>query len=419
MAFALVGAVISQLAPYARDEYTTFKYVNKHAEKLSSNLDAIHAVLKDAEEKQITSDAVKHWLHNLTDAAHILDDILDECSIVSEAKRDKKFSIFHPRKLYARRSIGQKMKKVAERIDAIAEQRKQLKLHSGMVERRLEDDEWRQTTSVITEPQILGRDEDREKIVEFLLRHACDREELSVYSIVGHGGYGKTALAQLVFNDERVDTHFDLKMWVCVSDDFSMMKILQSIIESKDRKNPNLSSLESMQKNVQEILQNKRYLLVLDDVWNEDQEKWNKFKFLLQSGNGTNGASILVTTRLETVASTVKTVGESPTDDTTIHRLAGLSDDYNLSLFKQHAFGANGEERAELVTIGKEIVRKCVGSPLAAKVQGSLLRFKTEECQWLSIKETEIWNLNDNKIISALNLSYYNLKLSLRPCFTF
>jgi hypothetical protein len=174
-----------------------------------------------------------------------------------------------------------------------------------------------------------------------------------------------------------------------------------------------------MQKKVQEILQNKRYLLVLDDVWNEDQEKWNKFKFLLQSGNGTNGASILVTTRLETVASTVKTVGESPTDDTTIHRLAGLSDDYNLSLFKQHAFGANGEERAELVTIGKEIVRKCVGSPLAAKVQGSLLRFKTEECQWLSIKETEIWNLNDNKIISALNLSYYNLKLSLRPCFTF
>ncbi|PNX64253.1 putative NBS-LRR resistance protein, partial [Trifolium pratense] len=72
---------------------------------------------KNAEEKQITSHAVKDWLLNLTDAAHILDDILDECSIVSEANRDK-YSIIHPKKLYARRSIGKKMKNVAERIDA-------------------------------------------------------------------------------------------------------------------------------------------------------------------------------------------------------------------------------------------------------------------------------------------------------------
>ncbi|GAU24607.1 hypothetical protein TSUD_289700 [Trifolium subterraneum] len=219
---------------------------------------------------------------------------------------------------FVRRNIGKKMKKVAKRIHEIAEERTQLNIHPGMIERRLQDCEWRQTTSIITEPQILGRDEDMEKIVEFILRHACEREELSVYSIVGHGGYGKTTLAQLVFNDERVNTHFDLKIWVCVSDDFSILKILQSIIESKDGKNPNLSSLESMQRKLE---------------------------------NGTKGASILVTTRLETVASTVKTVGESPTDDTTIHRLEGLSDDYNLSLFKQLAFGANGEEHAELVKI--------------------------------------------------------------------
>ncbi|AES75542.1 disease resistance protein (CC-NBS-LRR class) family protein [Medicago truncatula] len=418
MAYTLIGSVIRTLAPYVQEEYATFKGVNKHAEKLSRNLTAIHAVLKDAEEKQITSHAVKVWLENLTDAAHILDDILDKCSIVSESNRDD-VSIFHLKKLYARRGIGKKMKEVAEKIDAIAEERIKFGLQSGNVERHLEDDEWRQTTSFITEPQILGRNEDKEKVVEFLLRHAIDKEGLSVYSIVGHGGYGKTALAQLVFNDERVNTHFPLKIWVCVSDDFSMMKILQSIVESKDGKNPNLSTLQAMQEKVQTILQNKRYLLVLDDVWNEDQHKWDKFMSFLQCGNGTKGASVLVTTRLDTVVSTVKTVGESPIDDNSVHRLVGLSDDSIWSLFKQHAFGAEREERADLVTIGKEIVRKCVGSPLAAKVLGSLLRFKTEECQWLSIKESEIWNLSDNKIISALNLSYYNLKLSLKPCFTF
>ena len=199
---------------------------------------------------------------------------------------------------------------------------------------------------------------------------------------------------------------------MCVSEDFTMMKVLQSIIESTDGTNPDLSSLESMQKKVKNILQNKRYLLVLDDVWSEDQEKWNQFKYFLQSGNGTKGASILVTTRLDIVASIM---GTYPT-----HHLVGLSNDDIWYLFKQKAFETNREERAELVAIGKELVRKCVGSPLAAKVLGSLLRFKTEEHQWLSVKESEFWKLSeDNPILSVLRLSYFNLKLSLRPCFTF
>ena len=277
-------------------------------------------------------------------------------------------------------------------------------------ERQQGDGEWRQTISVVTEPKVYGRDKDKKQIVEFLLRHASDSEELSVYSIVGHGGYGKTALAQTVFNDERVKTHFDLKIWVCVSDDFSMMKVLDSIIENTNGKNPDLSSLESRQKKVQEILQNKRYLLVLDDVWNEDQEKWNKFKSLLQ--HGTKGASILVTTRLDNVASIMGTYDAHP--------LIGLSDDHIWSLFKQQAFGENREERAELVAIGKKLVRKCAGSPFAAKVLGSSLRFKREEHQWISVLESEFWNLTEvDPIMSALSLSYFNLKISSRPCFAF
>ncbi|WJX66339.1 hypothetical protein P8452_50904 [Trifolium repens] len=409
MAFDLVGTLISKLTAFVREEYSTFKDVNKHAEKLSRNLTAIHAVLQDAEEKQITSRAVKDWLLNLSDAAHVLDDILDECSLLSEANRHK-YSIIHPKKLFARRSIGKKMKNVAERIDAIAEERVMFGLNSGTMEHRLEDD--RQSTSVIIESQIHGRHEDREKVVEFLLEHACDREELSVYSIVGHGGYGKTTLAQLVFNDKMVDTHFDLKIWVCVCNDFTMVKLFQSIIEIIEGKHSYYKSLESIQTKVQEVLQNKRYLLVLDDVWNEDPEKWNRFKKQLE--NGTKGASILVTTRLRTVANIV---GTHPA-----HHLEGLLDDDIWSLFRQQAsslFGPNGEERAELVNIGKHIVRKCNGSPLAAKALGSLLSYKTEEHQWDSIEKSEIWKLYDDATKSALTLSYYNLKLSLRPCFNF
>ena len=214
----------------------------------------------------------------------------------------------------------------------------------------------------------------------------------------------------MVFNDERVNTHFDLKIWVCVSDDFSMMKILESIIENTIGKNPDLTSLESIQKKVRDMLISKRYLLVLDDVWSEDQEKWNKLKSSLQHGK--KGASILVTTRLDIVTSIMGTYRAHP--------LAQLSDDDIWSLFKQHAFGPNGEARAELAAIGREIVRKCVDSPLIAKVLGSSLRFTRDEHQWIFVLESEIWNLTeDNPILSALRLSYFNLKLSVRPCFTF
>jgi len=414
MTDVLLGIVIENLGSAVLGELSSFLGVRELTQNLSRKLALIRGVLKDAEKKQITDDAVKVWLQQLRDAAYVLDDILDECSITLKAHGDNKWiTRLHPMKILARRNIGKRMQEVAKKIDDIAADRIRCGLQPVGTTEELQrgDDEGRQTTSVVAEPKVYGRDRDREQVVEFLVRHASNSEDLSVYSIVGHGGYGKTTLAQLVYNDESVTTHFDLKIWVCVSDDFSLKKILHSIIESESGQNPNLMSLESLQKKVQNVLQSKRYLLVLDNVWNEDQVKWGNLKFLLQCGNTRKGSSILVTTRLKTVASIM---GPHPA-----HHLEGLYDDDIWSLFKQHAFGPNGEEHAELAAIGQEIVRKCVGSPLAAKVLGSSLCSERDKRQWLSVLESEFWSSEDDPIISALRLSYFNLKLSLRPCFTF
>jgi ABC-type glutathione transport system ATPase component len=234
----LFGIVLENLRSFIREELAAFLGVDELTKKLFA---AIRADLENTDEKKIASHAVIVWLQKLADAAHVLDDILDECSITSKADGDNKWiTRFHPKKILARRNIGKRMKEVAERIDAIAEERIKFGLQMGVAEeRQQEDDEWRRTTtSVVIEPKVYGRDHDREKIVEFLLGHAVDSEELSVYSIVGVGGLGKTTLAQVVFNDERVNKHFDLKIWVYISDDFSMMKILESIIESTIGKNP-------------------------------------------------------------------------------------------------------------------------------------------------------------------------------------
>ncbi|KAL2348838.1 hypothetical protein Fmac_002838 [Flemingia macrophylla] len=411
---ALLGIVIENLGSLIRDELATYLGVDHHIQKLSSNLTAIRAVLQDAEKKQITKKGVKDWLQKLTSAAYVLDDILDEWSIHS---KNSCLSRVHPKDILFRRDIGKRMKDITQKFHDIHEERLMFEFHAGVTEKQGEDDdEWRQTSSVITETIIYGRDQDREQIVEFLLGHAGNSEELFIYPIVGMGGLGKTTLAKLVFNDKRVSEHFGLTIWVSVSNDFNMKKILQSILESITGKNPNLDTLEGLRKKVQEVLQSKMSLFVLDDVWNEDQEKWKELKGVLRCSKGT----ILVTTRLEKVASIM--------EPSHVHRLIHLSDDDSWSLFKHHAFKHVREEREELVAIGKHIVRKCVGSPLAIKALGRLLRGESEAQQWQNIKESEIWNIQEerssltseeNSILRALKLSYVNLDLSLRRCFSF
>ncbi|MED6139589.1 hypothetical protein PIB30_085313 [Stylosanthes scabra] len=413
MADSLLQIVIENLQAFLQDELATILGVNSQIQELSGNLVAIHAVLQDAEEKQIRDRAVKLWLQNLSDAAHVLDDILDECSIQSNRLQSQHcLTPFHPMTIMFRRDIGKRMKEMVDRFRRIDEERKRFELRGTVPERQQQEDEaWRQTSSGTTEHHVYGRDQDIEKIVEFLSRSADRVDDLSVYPIVGMGGLGKTTLVGRVFKDSKVMEHFDLRIWVCVSTDFNTMKILNSIVESVSGHNPNLSTLEALQNKVQEILLGKRYLLVLDDVWST--EKWEDLKSVLLSGGGTKGSAILVTSRIESVASVM---GTCPT-----HRLSPLSEDDNWLLFKYHAFGSNKVERTELVTIGKQIVKKCGGSPLASKALGSLLRNKQDEIQWLNVLESKLWDIleEDDIIVRALKISYFNLKLPLRRCFAF
>lgn len=107
--------------------------------------------------------------------------------------------------------------------------------------------DWRRETGfVLNEPDhMYGRNEDTEKIVDLLVTQVKVCEQLSVLPIIGIGGMGKTTLAQLVYNDESVSHHFDTKLWICVSDDFDLKAILNSIIESATGNSPNLGTVLS------------------------------------------------------------------------------------------------------------------------------------------------------------------------------
>ena len=185
------------------------------------------------------------------------------------------------------------MKSIRERLDEIAAERIKFHLIEIVREKRSGVLDWRQTTSIISQPQVYGRDKDMYKIVDFLVGEAFGFKDLSVYPIVGLGRLGKTTLAQLIFNHERVVQHFDLSMWVCVSDDFSLKRMTRAIIEAATKKPCDDLDLELLQRRLQDLLQGKRFLLVLDDVWDDKQENWQKLRSVLACGG--KGASILVT----------------------------------------------------------------------------------------------------------------------------
>ena len=387
----------------------------------------IEAVLTDAEQKQVRDRSVKLWLDDLKSLAYDMEDVLDDFNteanrqilIPSSSSKVHKLipTFFDPTSVKFKAKIGKKIKKISRELEAVAKRRNDFNLREGVRGLSFEMEERLQTTSLVDESGIFGRDAEKEDIVQFLLSDEASRDDtdhgVSVVPIVGMGGVGKTTLAQLIYNDERVERHFDTMTWVCVSDRFDVVGITKAILESFTRSSTDSRNLQSLQNELKNQLNGKRYFLVLDDVWNEKPQNWDALKAPFRAG--AQGSMIIVTTRSEDVASIMRTTSSS-------HHLDVLSYEECCLLFAKHAFaGMNANIRQQLEPIGMEIVRKCRGLPLAAKTLGSLLHSKQDKNAWNEVLNNDIWDLPNEKsdILPALYLSYHYLPTNLKRCFAY
>ncbi|KAL2247044.1 putative disease resistance protein RGA1 [Sesamum indicum] len=417
---AIVETVLGILGSAALQEIGDVWGLKDELESLESVLGAVQLVLQDAEIKQRKSRALQDWLSKLKNAAFDAENILDRIATEglrrradSERGMNRKLSSFLSKRnpLVFRWKMAREVKEVRGKLDAIAEERVKFHLGDGVVENRFGVvAESRQSCSLVNELEIYGRDMEKAMIVQNIVDRMPDSDDLSVYAIWGMGGLGKTTLAQMVYNDERTIRCFDLRVWVCVSDDFSIQRLVKAIVESVDGVGCDISELDALQQLLREKLRGRRILLVLDDVWNENHELWDRLKEVLRCGS--KGSVLMVTTRIEKVALMMATIG--------VHQIGYLSEDDSWSLFRQRAF-TTGEGDESFVAIGKVILKKCGGVPLAIKALGSLMRFKSHESEWLAIKDSEIWQLSDdeNGVLPALRLSYDNLAPQMRQCFAY
>ena len=385
MAESLVSSLLEQFASItvqeAEQEIRLVVGVDKEVRKLEGNLQIIQAVLDDAEKRQLMEEAVKLWLKRLKDVSYEIDNVLDEWNttmIKSEIEKPekaesspilkKKVRSFIPsscfsrqfKKLGLRHDIAHKIKELSEKLDELFKERVRygFELNKGTkaVERPT-------TTSLVDVSDIVGRDKDRDDLIRKILGEGSEREKNPyVISLVGMGGIGKTSLAQLAYNDDKVKDHFDIRMWVCVSEPFDRCRVAQAIIQEVERASPkrersssNITEFGTLLQIVQSLIEGKKFFLILDDMWTEDIKEWEPFKLALKCG--AQDSKILITTRNEKVAKMV--------DSGFMTNLGKLSEKHCWLIINKIAFdGMDENQREQLKDIGRELANKCKGLPL-------------------------------------------------------
>ncbi|KAJ1429929.1 Virus X resistance protein-like, coiled-coil domain [Sesbania bispinosa] len=395
--FDVAHSLLGKLSSYAYEEASRAYGVYDDLQGIKDTLSIVKGVLLDAELKKDQRHALREWLRQIQHVCSYAEDVLDgfqcqnsrnhlvKASGSTSMKVGHFFSSSNP--VVFRLRMAHQIRDVRDRLDKVAADGTRFGLERIDIDPGLGVQRREMSHSHVDASDVIGRENDKEKIVMFLMQPQPDSDQSPrVIPIVGIGGLGKTTLAKLVFNDKRMNELFQLKMWVCVSYDFDIRQIIIKIINSASASNiaivpqENISHLdiEQLQLRLRYKLSGQKFLLVLDDIWNADRAKWIELKDLIKVG--AKGSKILVTTRRR-----------------------------------------RRKKYPNLVEMGKEIVKKCHGVPLAVRTLGSSLYSKFDLDRWEFVRDHEIWNLNqkENDILPALKLSYDQMPSYLRHCFAY
>ncbi|TVU19380.1 hypothetical protein EJB05_35525, partial [Eragrostis curvula] len=369
-----------------------------------------------------TSKDLRAWMQQLKDAVYEADDVLDDFD--ESAPQPESSLVRVSKRILGADEALNRLKEVVKKLEAIHESSQRLMLAaeleasgSGELSGHHSPHD-RATGSLRHEEQVVfGRDKELRDMVAWLVGPS-DGEAQSVSVpiavIMGHGGMGKTTLAQLLLQDRTVDSTFDLKIWVRPKPTDDVLELATQILQSAEVDvADNTKSFDCLQKRLKKAVSSRKFLLVIDDVWNREdlgphlyREMWTKVLGPLRDGS-TTGSKIVITSRQDIVATLLLANKKVWLD--------GLRDDDIWSLLKRSAFGEEdiAKQAPALQDIGRKIAKKLRGSPLAAKAVGQMLEGSRSITQWRKVLDMDIF---DN-VSSTLKLCYHNLPEHLQPCF--
>ncbi|KAJ1688724.1 hypothetical protein LUZ63_012879 [Rhynchospora breviuscula] len=422
-----------------------FSYLSKRTQpvdcetvlkRVETALPQIKAIMGVAEALKIKDPSTGNWVHQFRDAVDAADDVLDELefkkleNIVqnrgelvgegsSSSSKKRKIEVISGDLLERLKKAVTMLDEVTAGMEDLLQRAKELGIdYLSESQFEVRTNLSRETTSFLSEAErkVFVREAEKDQIIDWLTRET--EAPLSSFGIVGVGGLGKTTLARCVYQELSRTDFFEKIIWVCVSTEFSVKVITEKILDLLGEKCNGDNSLEVLQQWLATKIHSKKILLILDDVW-EDKERGDWEQLIAPLSGARQGSQILFTTRQKSVADLLANVISTKHESLALRDLEEQKLRLIFDCYAFHPF--NLDKYGDLQAIGDEIVKKLHGSPLAARVIGSLLNSQLDLDFWRRILDKDsLINLEQaNDVMEVLKLSYYNLPADLQICFRF
>ncbi|KAG1327370.1 disease resistance protein RPM1-like [Cocos nucifera] len=373
---------------------------------------------------------VQAWLNGVRDVAFQIEDIVDEYTYLmarrnrSNLLKDHLFRVFNYYHHRALHDIATRLEKVENKLGRLSEtnRRYSLRIGEGTSDNSNNEREMGRRLAVsahfLKEDDIVGVQEQREQLIRWLTDEEPRRTMVSVW---GMGGVGKTTLVTGVYKAQRIIGRFDCRLWVYVSQSCTIDDLLRRIMrefyrETTEAAPHDICSMDHrmLVETIRAHLQQKRYLIILDDVWQTDV--WTDVSDALFDNN--RGSRVVITTRKQEVA--------TKADDFRVVELKPLKEEEAWTLFCRKAFQREKHTICpqELEYWARRLVEKCEGLPLAIVTLGNVLAQSAKtELAWKNVYDNLLWEKSNNpdlhKVSVILMLSINDLPTYLRNCFLY
>ncbi|CAL5092545.1 unnamed protein product [Urochloa decumbens] len=441
---AVGGLIARKLGGLVWDEATLLWSFKDGVDNLRETMVEVNALMHDADRRpsQDQGELVGIWKNRFKSVACDVEDLLDKFEAIELLKRNQSkmkifFSSCNP--LWVRLNMAHKIKKVEKDLNKIKEEGHSLHLvpnyNTQVSAEGIRNEASVPWTDEEVDIGMIGRDIEKENIMKLLVKTEAE-EQISIIPVIGLGGLGKTTLAQAVFSDKRAKI-FDLRVWVFVSKKFDLRRIGEIILSAasidsgtSERYIPQqISDLSLIIEQLKTILPTKRYLIVLDDIWEEGDDNLEKLERMLQYGM--KGSKIILTTRMAPVVQKLDMcVLARRKKICSVHKrdwinLSLLSPEDCWQVMREKALGQDDDGIGRLEEIGREIATKCQGLPLLARSFGFLLSQQDKStAAWERIRDREIIlgmteDHQSRETMERLMLSYCYLPFEVKLCFAY
>lgn len=428
MAQPVVSVVVRKLGDFLVQQAEFLYGVRDQVEWIKGELRAMQCFLEDADHKRKGNDErVKNWVRDVRDVAYEAEDILETFVLKIERRRRRrgvkglvKRYVLIFGELIACYCIGLDMSDVKKKILGISERRARYGIanigENGGAGRSHVDKSLqarRRISPYDDDLDVVGFEDDKKAIIEQLFDPKNARR--CVISIVGMGGQGKTTLAKKIYNE--IKTRFAKYVWISVSQDYDVKDILKKImrkVAAISKEEQDTMDEDDLKEKLHEFLKDKRYLIVMDDIWST--EVWEKVVPAFPDAK--NGSRIIFTSRSIEVA-------KSADPGTPPYELRFLDGQESWELFLRKVFPNQDVKPTcpeNLVTLGQELVKRCGGLPLALVVLGGhLSKNDKNPIVWTKVKNSLTWEATKDgkQCLDILALSYEDLPCDLKSCFLY